>query len=241
MKSKYVVISWLATMTLAHAGIVPGTLRIHAGDQADIKISSINPNYVEVSGDRITGITSSPGMLTDKRNTDAGGAFISTTQTKAFTIYLTTEGGKTFSLQAYPEKMPGRSFLLASHNPLSPEKAKAWEIAQPYESLLIELNRMLLRGQVPPGYAKIPLKDERINAPAAVRATASDAWEGSNLRVVRWQVTNAGSIPISLREQDYWQQGVRAVMFSTEGRELAGGSTMTLFVTSGHGGNDGQY
>jgi conjugal transfer pilus assembly protein TraK len=240
MKSKHVLLSLLLSTLPAGAGLMPTIISVPAGGQADIRISSTNPNYFEVPGDRITGVTSAPGMLTDKRNTGAGGAFMSTTQSKPFTLYLTTEGGQTFSLNAHPESVPGRSYLLASQKSLNRDEAKAWETSQPYEKLLVELNRSLVRNSIPQGYAAVAFTEECSRTPVGIRATATGAWEGGNLRVVRFLVTNPGSITVSLREQDFWQPGVRAVMFSTPGRELSGGGSATLYVTSGPGGSDGQ-
>lgn len=240
MKNKHVLISLMLAALPVGAALVPATVSVPAGGQADIRISSTNPNYFEVPGDRITGITSAPGMLTDKRNTGGGGAFVSTSQSKPFTLYLTTEGGQTFSLNAHPESIEGRSYLLASQKPLNRDEAKAWENSQPYENLVVELNRSLVRNSIPQGYAAVSFADERTRTPSGVRAISTGAWEGAHLRVVRFQIKNAGSDTVYLHEQDFWQPGVRAVMFSTTGRELSGGGSATLYVTSGQRGSDGQ-
>lgn len=223
----------LAAALPGRAALTPLTLDVPAGGQADVRISSTNPNYFEVPGDRITGVTSGPGRLTETRNTPAGGAFISTVQDKPFTLFLTTKGGQTFSLSAHPSAVPGRSYLLAPQKPLLRPAARAWERAQPYEALLAGVNKTLLQGALPPGWAAVAVRpdDAPPRLPAALRAVPDAAWEGGHLRVTRWRLTNPGRAVVPLREPQFSAGDVRAVMFATPGRSLAGGGSTHVYVT----------
>lgn len=217
------------------------SLTIPPGAQADIPLSNTNPNFFEVPGDRITGVTSSAGMLTAKSNTPAGGAFVSTAQEKPFTLYMTTEGGQTFSFNARPQKVPGRSYRVAGMLPVNRDEAKKWEESQPYESMLVSLNKSLRQGQLPDGYASVTTENTSLRTPSGVRAVAQKAWAGNALQVVHWHVTNQGTLTTPLREQDFWKKGVRAVMFDTGLRELSGSSSTGVWVTSSQEAGDGEY
>jgi conjugal transfer pilus assembly protein TraK len=244
MKNNLPALCLLAAVLPAQAVLAPLTLDVPAGGQADVRISSTNPNYFEVPGDRITGVTSAPGTLTETRNTPAGGAFLSTVQDKPFTLFLTTEGGQTFSLSAHPSAVAGRSYRLAPQKPLPRPAARAWERAQPYEALLAEVNRTLLQGALPPGWAAVAVAVSPDKAPprlpAALRAAPDAAWEGGHLRVTRWRLTNPGRAAVPLREPQFSGPDVRAVMFATPGRALAGGGSTDVYVTQSREDADGE-
>lgn len=242
MKNKFPALCLLAAALPGRAALAALTLDVSAGGQVDVRVSSTNPNYFEVPGDRITGVTSAPGTLTETRNTPAGGAFISTVQDKPFTLFLTTEGGQIFSLSAHPSAAVGRSYRLAPQKPLPRPAARAWERAQPYEALLAEVNRTLLQGELPPGWAAVAVSPDKVppSLPAALRAVPDSAWEGGHLRVTRWRLTNPRRTAVPLREPQFSAAGVRAVMFATPGRALAGGGSTDVYVTQSREDADGE-
>lgn len=217
------------------------TLSFSPGGQLNLPISNTNPNMIIVPGDRVVSISSASGMLTDKKNTKAGAVFFSSPSEKPFTFFVETELGQLFSVNAAPRKGDGRSYRLFPDTQTARPIAKAWESAQPYESMLVSLNRSLMQGVIPEGYGPSTIDKEATLSAAGLHATPDAAWAGNALRVVRYKLANPLSIPVPLREQDFWKPGTRAVMVNPRYNRLIGGATTYLYVTRSQEVSDGQH
>lgn len=55
------------------------------------------------------------------------------------------------------------------------------------------------------------------------------------MRADRYELRNANSRGVALREQDFWKPGVRAVMFDNNAQTLMGGGRMTVTVIRENG------
>ncbi|MEQ5974166.1 type-F conjugative transfer system secretin TraK [Serratia liquefaciens] len=243
MTSKYstILLAFLAIPALSFAAVSPATLSFPENGQFNLPVSNSNPNLIVVPGDRITAVNSADGTLTDQRNTEAGALLVSTLATKPFTFFVETEKGQVFSITAVPEKRAGASYRLVSESTGENPKAKAWEQSQPYESLLIGLNQAVRRNAVPEGYAVMPVTHEQLKTPAGLTSRAVQVWMGDRLKVTRFDVRNTASISTQINEHDFWAPSVRSIMFSSRSRELSGGGTVGVYVTTDLGGNDGQH
>ncbi|ARW85422.1 conjugal transfer protein TraK (plasmid) [Aeromonas salmonicida] len=207
------------------------TLTFPPGGQLNLLISNSNPNLITIPGDRIISISSASGMLADKKNTKSGAVFFSSLTDKPFTFFVETELGQVLSVNATPRKGEGRTYRLFAEKSSPRPVAKAWETGQPYESMLVSLNSSLMRGILPDGYGPAPLdKEPNINA-SGLMATPKSAWTGNSLHVVRYQLVNPLSIPVPLREQDFWKPGTRAVMVHPKYNRLIPGASTFLYVT----------
>ena len=80
--------------------------------------------------------------------------------------------------------------------------------------MLIDLNRAPDAGVMPEGYGPATIDKELPLSASGLYATPDAAWVGNALRVVRYKLANPLSVPVALREQDFWQPGTRAVMWS---------------------------
>lgn len=239
MKNSLLYSLYVLAFTADASSAKPVEIAIAPGKQMSVRISNSNPNYFEISGDRITRVTTTKGMLMDKRNSDAGGAFISTVQTEPFTIFLETESGQTYSLQVAPAALAGQTYLLGGAARKSQSQFPDWETSQPYEKLLIALNQAAFVGRLPPGYVNVTTHDASLKTPADLLATPSAVWQGTYLKVTHWKLSNPTSFPVQLQEQDYWERGVRSVMFTSAGKELIAGGTVTLIVVTSTSDNNG--
>lgn len=161
--------------------------------------------------------------------------------TRTFTIFVETALGQTFSVVATPVKGEGRVYRLMSAEPPSRPETRKWETAQAYEKLLISLNRAVLTGDIPDGYGEVKPLSDGIRLPGGFSVTPLKAWAGDQLRADRYELRNANTWGVALREQDFWKPGVRAVMFDNNAQTLIGGGRMTVTVIRGNGeGEDGQ-
>lgn len=217
------------------------TLTFPPGGQLNVIISNSNPNMIVVPGDHILSISSSAGKLTDKKNTQSGAVFFSSTSDTPFSFFVETKLGQVFSVNATPRKGEGRSYRLYAEKPSPRPRAQAWETAQPYESMLVALNRSLMQGILPEGYGPAAIDDEPNLIKAGLRATPESAWTGHSLRIVRYRLVNPLSGPVALREQDFWQPGTRAVMVNPKYNRLIAGASTYLYVTRTQEMTDGQH
>lgn len=207
------------------------TLTFPPSGQLNLLISNSNPNLISVPGDRITSISSANGMLTDKKNTNTGAVFFSSLSEKTFTFFVETELGQVFSVNATPRKGDGRAYRLFPENQSPRPTAKSWETSQPYESMLVSLNRNLIQGSLPDGYGPATIdRTPNINS-AGLLATPESSWVGNSLVVVKYRIINPLSIPVPLREQDFWQPGTRSVMVNPKYNRLIPGASTYLYVT----------
>lgn len=225
----------------ALAATAPVSLSFPPNGQFQLPVSNTNPNLIVIPGDRITGISSAAGKLTDKRNTSDGAVLFSSTGDKPFTLFIETERGQVVSVQATPRAGEGRSYRLLNAEPVTRPEAKLWETSQPYESLLVELNKAVLQNRMPEGYAPASTENDRLSAPAGLSMTAEEAWTGNALRVVRYRVSNPFSYAVAMKEQDFWRTGVRAVMFTPSALSLLPGTSVTVYITRAQEVSDGQH
>lgn len=236
---------WLPLLVLAVAPTTMAatavTLTFSPGGHLDLPISNVNPNLIVVPGDRVTNISSAAGLLTDKKNTQAGAALFSTASDKPFTLYVETRLGQVFSINATPRATEGRSYRLFPTTPTPRPVAKVWETAQPYESMLVALNRALLRGALPEGYGPASIDKEAPFTRAGLQATPDSAWDGNALHIVRYRLTNPLSVPVVLREPDFWTPGTRAIMVHPRYQRLIAGASTWLYVIRTQEPTDGQH
>jgi conjugal transfer pilus assembly protein TraK len=243
-KSNRLLLSLLSCVFISaptQAATAPVSLSFPPNGQFQLPVSNTNPNLIVIPGDRIIGISSAMGKLTDKRNTRDGAVLFSSTSDKPFTLFIETEHGQVVSVQAIPRAGEGRSYRLLNAEPVARPAAKTWETSQPYESLLVELNKAILKDRMPEGYAPASTESDRLSAPAGLLATAEDAWTGNALRVVRYRVQNTFAYAVALKEQDFWRPGVRAVMFTPSTHSLQPGTSVTVYITRAQEVSDGQH
>ncbi|MDD9665862.1 type-F conjugative transfer system secretin TraK [Klebsiella pasteurii] len=216
--------------------LAPTVVPLTNGGQANIAVSNTDPNLFTVPGDRITAINSLDGGLTNQEQTDSGGAILATVSKKPFTFIVETERGLNFSIRAVPRAGVGRTIQLVSELSGTPGPSRAWEESNPYESVLVALNRAVRQGSVPGDYQSVPVTSETLAVPAGLRATAERVWTGHHLKVVRYSLDNVSLSPRMVRESDFWQPGTRAVMLSTPAGPLTAGGRMQVWISTSDAG-----
>lgn len=202
----------------------------------NVTLSNTNPSKVVVDGELITSISGPTGAY-DQSQTDDGALILSPLVSQNFTLFIQTDRGSSLSLNIRPQPGNGKTLRFT---PMSPplrknDDAKAWEEGQTYEKTLVALSRAVVNGQVPDDYQEYPVSRMPAYTPASdVRLTPERQFVGNHLRVVRFRMSNPGSITRSLRERDFWRKGVRAVMLS-QNQLYAGGEGYAWIVFSDDG------
>lgn len=218
------------------AATAPAAIPFENDAAFNVALSNNNPSKVVVDGELITSI-SGPAGAYDQSTTDDGALILSPLVAQNFTLFIQTDHGSSLSLNVRPQPGNGKTLRFT---PMSPplrknDDAKAWEEGQTYEKTLISLSRAVVNGQVPDEYQEYPVSRMTAYAPATtVRLSPERQFVGNHLRIVRFRMTNPGSITQSLRERDFWQKGVRAVMLSQH-QLYAGGEGYAWIVFSDDG------
>lgn len=227
----------------AAAGTVnaPVIIPLQNGSQAAVALSNTEPNLFSVPGDSVVAVSGIDESLVRYAPTANGALVLSTLNKKPFTFVIETARGLNFSLRAVPQAGSGRTFSLVGEGQGVSAAAKVWEQSQPYESMLVALSQALMTGRLPAGYGEAPATHERLLLPAGLRAEALRVWKGHRLKVVRFMLTNPGTTPVRVNEPDFWQPGVRAVMFDTPTREIVPAGRTGVWVTFSGEADDGQH
>ncbi|MDZ7324890.1 type-F conjugative transfer system secretin TraK [Kosakonia sacchari] len=240
MKSNPMAVCVAAAFSIAlpvQASAVPaGTLTMPQNGQFTLSVSSNNPNMIHIPGDVVSAISGPAGALSDKRLTTSGAVVFTAVADKPFTFYVETRKGQVFPVAATPVKGQGKVYRLLGDMPVSTPEAKAWETAQPYESLLLSLNNQAMKSALPDGYTPVKPVIDGITVPSRLQAAAEAAWTGHALRIDRVRITNPHSYGVTLREQDFWQRGVRSVMFDSQASTLMAGASLRVFIIRDAGG-----
>jgi conjugal transfer pilus assembly protein TraK len=218
------------------AATAPAAIPFENDAAFNVTLSNNNPSKVVVDGELITSI-SGPAGAYDQSTTDDGALILSPLVAQNFTLFIQTDHGSSLSLNVRPQPGNGKTLRFT---PMSPplrknDDAKAWEEGQTYEKTLVSLSRAVVNGQVPDDYVEYPVSRMTAYTPStAVRLSPERQFVGNHLRIVRFRMTNPGSITQNLRERDFWQKGVRAVMLSQH-QLYSGGEAYAWIVFSDDG------
>ena len=74
--------------------------------------------------------------------------------------------------------------------------------------------------------AGYPTLREALNAPAGLLQSPERVWVESHLKVVRYRVTNNTGMARNIAESDFWQSGIRGVLFGEASRQLMAGGAL---------------
>jgi conjugal transfer pilus assembly protein TraK len=235
MMTLFVSFPALAAHPPARATLAPTVIPLNNGGQASVTLSNTDPNLFTVPGDRIIAITSLDGVLTRQLKTASGGVVISTVSKTPLTFIVETGRGMNFSVRAVPRSGAGRTFQLVTDLGGTGETPKRWEESSPYQAILVSLNRAVRNGSLPAGYSTLPVTTELMMAPAGLQAQAVSVWTGHHLKVVYYRVINLLASPVTVSESNFWQHGVRAVMFSGTVSQILPGAALDVYVTTAAG------
>lgn len=218
------------------AATAPAAIPFENDAAFNVTLSNNNPSKVVVDGELITSI-SGPAGAYDQSTTDDGALILSPLVAQNFTLFIQTDHGSSLSLNVRPQPGNGKTLRFT---PMSPplrknDDAKAWEEGQTYEKTLVSLSRAVVNGQVPDDYVEYPVSRMTAYTPSTtVRLSPERQFVGNHLSIVRFRMTNPGSITQNLRERDFWQKGVRAVMLSQH-QLYSGGEAYAWIVFSDDG------
>lgn len=233
------VLTAFCLMTVMTSSSQAEQLTLNNGARVTAAVSNTDPNYIRVSDDWVISVQATQGVLSSRAPTPDGAVVFSTTSVKPFTLFVQTESGFAFSLQATPGKRAGMSLTVDNSEVHGGEEARVYESQQDtYSSLISGLVGRFITNKKPAGYVftkntDVPVSDSVRNAFVLKPVTA---WQGDRVRIVRTDIISRSTGGLKLSERYFWSPGVMAVSYHPRLDVLKPGarvSVITVFRTKG--------
>ncbi|HHD7809801.1 TPA: type-F conjugative transfer system secretin TraK, partial [Klebsiella pneumoniae] len=167
-------------------------------------VSNNNPNSITVPDDRITSLQSTQGVLTAREATANGSVVFSTLATKPFTMFVQTESGFSFTVNATPRKQQGMSLVVNNKEVKGTEDATTWEGSQnTYSALITGLISRFINNDKPQGFVFSKNTDVQLSpsVQSYFNVRPVTAWRGDKLRIIRLELTSRSSSRLELNER----------------------------------------
>lgn len=232
------IVSLVLYPYISMAAQPPIEMMFSNNDQLKITLSNTDLNKVLISGDRIISVDGVRGSYSAKDTAD-GGILVApamTTRAEGRTLYIETEFGRAVSLKFTTMSAPGKTYEL---HPASPPRVvndlpKAWEEEGPYLSVITELFRAVLAGNIPENYIEVAV-DAQQSQPSMqpylpFKITRKRILVGFHLAVTEYQVENPSQLKLNLPAENFYMPGVRAAAVST--KALAGRGVAKLWLVT---------
>jgi conjugal transfer pilus assembly protein TraK len=178
-----------------------------------VKISSKDITRIFVADDRIRAVKGQENAYTIKSDLSTGQIFIAPTvdhQHIPFSLFITTEQGRNYTLFAVPIDVPGQVIEI---KPLSPVKkiAEHWEKSGPFTERIIALIHAMAHHEAPNGYVIHPENFKRHTKNTLI--TLQESYRGNHFRGDVLSIKNTSAKTILLNETDFYQTRVIAIAF----------------------------
>jgi type-F conjugative transfer system secretin TraK len=178
------------------------------------KISATDVTRIFVQGDRIKSIKGVKGAYTRENDEKNGEVYIQPSasyQERAFTILVSTEQGRNFTLLLNPTFSPSETLMLVPKG-VGKEKAARFEQSSPYELTIYHLIKVMKNNAMPEGYA-IKTVDSKTSYVInhSIKLKLKTIYEGLNLRGEVYELTNCEKYPVQVDERQFYKLGTRAI------------------------------
>lgn len=205
----------------------PISISVSNENQARVVLSSQDMNRVFVVRDKITRINTSAHRVI-AHNDQWGSIFMNVMGDSPFTVFITTQKGRHFSLFVIPKHVPGMTVQLIPKTPVrlsdrhASPRAKQFEQSSPYEKTLLVLLRDVMLNHTPPGYSRLlppefkrSITFRKRNRRALSERAIAD-FLGGVLAIHVFRLSNHGSHQMTLIPREFYGPGVRAVAIARE-------------------------
>lgn len=183
-------------------------------ETVNASLSQDNKTRLFVEGDRIVAMRGTPGAYTYVNDNVNGQVFIMPTpdfKNKSFSLFVTTESGRTYGLNLTPIKSLSDSIMLKPKGVIS-SNASRWESASNYNETIVNLLRFMVNGVKPEGYEASQVSQTKtyyLGDVATLKLLT--VYRGDHLQGMIYQLTNRLNKPIRVNERELYRPGTRAV------------------------------
>jgi conjugal transfer pilus assembly protein TraK len=220
--------------------VAKGANSIPVKDNSDIALTLSQGNYnrLVVKNDKIMEAVFPPNAMAIKRDEQDGSVYVMLSATDPFTLFLTTEAGRHFSVTLKGEESLGKTIELVPVLPVvTASRANATktnpktitQVAVP-EAILAMLNHM--EQQKP--FADVSIKRqfgkvERWSK--GLTLLPKESWDGKLLKGETIELYNGGKEPLELAQEWFAKEGTLAIKFSKP--SIAPGEKAMLYRVQG--------
>lgn len=184
---------------------------VQEGVEVTATLSQNVLNRIAVYNDRIMTVKGISGQFELDKDAELGQVFlkpIATDSRELIHLFLTTEKGHTYPLSLTLKDGPAQSILLM---PVE-ESATQWKQASHYETLLKNLVQAMVNETPLTGFVKEnKATSKHLPKIKGLKITLLQSYQGYQLQGQVLEVTNIAKEAVILKEEDFYQIGVRAV------------------------------
>ena len=131
---------------------------------------------------------------------------------KSFYLFVNTEQNRHYVLNLTPQSNRHADILVLKPVEFANDAARAWEVSDHYNQILIRLVEFILHQETPAGYVHTMLKKPKeFNFGKNCNLKLTDQYTGSRLSIEVYQLTNHSRQTITLSEKDLYQPEDRAI------------------------------
>ncbi|MFP3773658.1 type-F conjugative transfer system secretin TraK [Legionella pneumophila serogroup 1] len=203
--------------------VAMGANSIPVKDNSDIALTLSQGNYnrLVVKNDKIMEAVFPPNAMAIKRDEQDGSVYVMLSATNPFTLFLTTEGGRHFSVTLNGEESLGKTIELVPSQPVitktvvNTTKSNPKTITQEAvpEAILAMLNHMEQKKPFADVNVKRQFgKVERWSK--GLTLLPKESWDGKLLKGETIELYNGGKEPLELAQEWFAKEGTLAIKFS---------------------------
>lgn len=234
--SNRLVIGFL-TAVLSPALMAQVSLKVKNNADVPLSLSQSNYNRLVVKGDKIAEVVFPEGAMAIKRDEQDGSAYVMLATQNPFTLFMTTESGRHFSVTVSGEDSLGKTIELVptfAGSIVTQTKPATPVVSTLEEQTLVSLiNHMETQKPLPGFTVKQVRKLERWQK--GLMLTSREMWQGNQYIGEVVELYNGGHEPLALEESWFNRDDTQAVKLSQ--KQLLPKQVATLYRVTG--GNHG--
>lgn len=178
-------------------------------------------NHIAIERDRIVNVKALQGQFELDKDSELGHIFLKPLEgaPNPLSLFLTTESGKTYSVELSLEDQSPQSIVLVA--PLPPEPPAPDHLAQ-LQAFITALHR----GEVPKGFMPREVH-QPIRLSKSLKGHITQIYQGSDFKIEVLALRNVGWKTLFLNELDFYQESMQAI--SMRHRSLAPKAFTTVY------------
>lgn len=204
--------------TVASAG---NSVAIKDNNDIALTLSQSNYNRIVVKSDKIIEAVFPPQAMAIKRDEQDGSVYVMLSATSPFTLFLTTETGRHFSVTLSGDDSLGKTIELVPQQTTvakaTSNKAKNNPVASNHEAVPEAILAMLKHMEQHKPFADVAVKHQYGKAERwskGLTLMPKESWESKLLQGETIELYNGGKKPLDLSQEWFAREGTLAVKFS---------------------------
>lgn len=220
--------------------VVMGANTISVKDNSDIALTLSQGNYnrLVVKNDKIMEAVFPPNAMAIKRDEQDGSVYVMLAASNPFTLFLTTETGRHFSVTLNGEESLGKTIELVLSQPVGTKTVANTPKINPktitQEAVPEAILAMLTHMEQQKPFADVSIKRqfgkvERWSK--GLTLLPKESWDGKLLKGETIELYNGGKEPLELAQEWFAKEGTLAIKFSKP--SIAPGEKAMLYRVQG--------